>query len=201
MKTILTVGFLIAFSTLAQKEVVLPPIEGEQAVNAAPSGWTIMKDSPDIITGNGFWSSSYNTYWVNGVNGDTTNGNMAFFIALPSGYSEGWKTTASKLTVGETYSVSFQWQQVRYYTKDKIWYAGGGLAIGINGKEYTYDHDSFEDSWHNATVVFEADSTDVEITIRCIIPKGGCEVTEGCAIVVENVDTIDCQECKEAGAY
>ena len=190
---------LFPFLSNAQEELILPIIEGEPITNGAPLGWTIGKNSPDIIEGNGQWSKDFNYYGVNGIEGDTSSGNMAFFCALPSGYEESWVTEVDNLKIGKEYSVSFRWQQCGYYSTGdagKMYYQGGGFKIAINGKEKTYSHNDFRDSWHIATYTFIAESTSVTVEIGSWIPETGCEVEEGCAIVVDN---IDCLECREAG--
>jgi hypothetical protein len=192
---------ILFFPTLgfSQEELTLPAIEGDPVTSGVADGWTIGMNSPDIVTGNGLWSKDYNYYGVEGIQGDTSMGNMAFFCALPSGYEESWKTQAVNLVKGREYTISFKWQQCGYYTTGdpiKMHYQGGGFKISVNGVAQTYSHDSFKDSWHIATYSFVADSSVANIEIGSWIPETGCESPEGCAIVVENVD---CIECREAG--
>lgn len=198
MKNLILILFIPVF-TFSQQEILLPPIEGEKVTGGAPEGWKVGKNSPDIVSGNGLWSKDYNYYGVNDIEGDTSMGNMAFFCALPSGYEESWITEVDKLVKGKEYYFSFKWQQCGYYSTGdpvKMHYQGGGFKITVDGVEKTYDHNDFGDSWHIATFSFVAESKSATIEIGSWIPETGCESKEGCAIVVEN---IECLECKEAG--
>ena len=57
-----------------------PPIDGPAAPSAAPVGWSVYSESPDVIVGNGPWPgfSGEEIYDISGPS--TSGGTMGFFI-------------------------------------------------------------------------------------------------------------------------
>jgi hypothetical protein len=142
---------------LAQTCIDPPPIGGAPQVGAAPVGWSVASNSPDIIAGNGLWPGG--GYTVSDISGPSTSGgSMGLFLSQP-GYVEAWQTTLTGLTAGTTYQVAVEWQQatLAQIGGGSLW-TGGQLRLTVDGNstDYTSTGSIAGDSWQPAVKVFTA---------------------------------------------
>jgi hypothetical protein len=147
-------------TSLAQQAVCIdpPPIGGTPAVGAAPVGWAVAQNSPDIISGNGPWpGGSYTTSDVAGSS--TSGGTMGLFLNESTSYVESWQTTLTGLTAGTTYQVAIEWQQATLAQDGggSSW-SGGQLRITVDGDstDYTSTGSTAGDGWQPAVKIFTA---------------------------------------------
>lgn len=142
----------------AQVCVDPPPIGGTPSVGAAPAGWSVAANTPDIVAGNGLWPGG--GYTISDIGGTSTSGgSMGLFLSEPSGYVESWQTTLTGLTSGVTYQVAVEWQQATLTPNSGgTGWSGGHLRITVDGNstDYTSTGSVAGDAWQLATKVFTA---------------------------------------------
>jgi IPTL-CTERM motif len=156
---IVGMGMLLAGTASAQPVCLdPPPIGGAPAVGAAPIGWSVASNTPDIIAGNGLWPGG--GYTVSDISGTSTSGgSMGLFLNETAAYVESWQTTLTGLTAGTTYQVAVEWQQA---TLSQIGggttWSGGQLRLTVDGNstDYTSTGSIAADGWQPAVKVFTA---------------------------------------------
>lgn len=174
-------------STIAQICLPLPAISSAPAVGAAPPGYNVWQNTPDIISGNGAWPGG--GYTVSNVNGTSAaGGTMGMFLqngGAPASQAEGWQTTFTGLTIGQTYSVSCQWQQATL--SGGVTYSGGNLHVTVNGIPTLFTSSGgVGDPWQVATVTFTATATTAVYQFRVSEFATGPGAFYGSFIVVDN---------------
>jgi hypothetical protein len=187
---------LATVSIFSQELIDLPPIEGEPHDNAAPEGWGIYQESPDIINGNGPWPGA--TYHVENVNGGNVDGKtMGLFLANQGGIQEGWSLPLSNLKVGKQYEIRIQWQQATLTDYASVTYKGGDLELSVDGVSKVFTSNAgVNDTWQKASIVFTATAQKVEFNMHVSESANGVDENYGSAIVVDS----DCRVCREAAA-
>ena len=142
----------------AQQCIDPPAINGSPAVGAAPTGWSLYSQTPDIILGNGLWPGG--TFTVSNVSGlSSSGGEMGLFLAN-SLIREGWQTTLTNLTVGELYTVKLEWEKATLSDSTPL-FSGGQLYLEVAGVSQTFSsvNSAGADSWQIAAITFTATST------------------------------------------
>ncbi len=149
--------------------LTLPGITDAPQVNAIPTGYTDAGCAfpPSIIAGNGLFPGS-TTSTISNVDGTPSlGGNMALLVdpvnagctsgSGAPGIAGGLSTSLTGLTVGQTYSISVEWQQASVDAD----IAGGTLSISVDGlTETTYTSSGgLSDGWQIATYTFTAANT------------------------------------------
>lgn len=174
-------------SAIAQICIELPPINSAPAVGSAPPGWSVWQESPDIISGNGPWpGGGYTVSDVNGVS--AAGGTMAMFLhngGTTITMAEGWQTTLTGLTIGQSYSVSCEWQQATL--NGFVTYSGGNLLVTVNGVPSLFTSSGgVTDPWQVATVTFTATATTALYQVRVSEFPSGPGAFYGSFVVVDN---------------
>ena len=198
MRVVLSILFLSATISWSQTELELPEIEGEIGINDVPDGWFVISGTPDILSGNGMYPDG--TLTVENVNGIGQQGNSVAYLYYNSlSFFEGISTRLSGLTVGEEYSVSFQWQQITLFGEGDITIEGGYLEVVIQDQRLVFENKGrADDEWHLVTITFAAQSPDVDLMLMCNGPGGSFMTRSSCGgIVIDNY----CKECRAAGMY
>ncbi len=170
----------------AATPISLPTIEGAPAFGVAATGWTIGDETPDIIAGNGAWPGGAG-YVVSDVSGlSPQGGTMGLFLnngtnTFPTALGETWKTPLTGLTVGQSYSVSVNWQQATL--AGGATYSGGQLKMIVDGVEtvFTGTGTPSTDDWQTAIVTFVATSTtaNFEMGMKVSATNGAIVIDSG----------------------
>lgn len=185
---LLALCFLVNMqSAIAQICLPLPAINSAPAVAAAPPGYNVWQNTPDIISGNGPWPGG--GYTVSNVNGTSAaGGTMGMFLqngGQIATNAEGWQTTFTGLTIGQSYSVSCQWQQATL--TGGVTYSGGNLHVTINGVPTLFTSSGgIGDPWQVATVTFTATATSAVYQFRVSEFATGPGAFYGSFVVVDN---------------
>ena len=191
MKKLSFVSILLALSTFASAQtcIDLNVINGTPSGGTPPPGWSIWSSSPDIIAGNGAWPGGYGSYFVEDVNGvSTQGGQMGLFLNNAGGLGEGWQTTLTGLTAGVTYSVSVEWQQATLTNYGSVTYSYGDLYTVVNGVPNTFASvGGLTDPWQTATIVFTASGPTAPFQMRVNDAASGIIGSYGSAIVVDDM--------------
>lgn len=174
-------------SSFAQICIELPPINSAPVVGGAPPGWSVWQESPDIISGNGPWPGG--GYTVSDVNGTSAaGGTMGMFLhngGTSIALAEGWQTTLTGLTIGQSYSISCEWQQATL--SGFVTYSGGNLLVTVNGVPSLFTSSGgATDPWQVATVTFTATATTALYQIRVSEFPSGPGAFYGSFVVVDN---------------
>lgn len=153
-------AFAAAQWSMAQTCVNPPPIGGAASVGAAPVGWSVASNSPDIVNGNGTWPGG--GYTISDISGTSTSGgSMGLFLSEGTTYVESWQTVLTGLTAGQTYQVAVEWQQASLASigggGSGPW-SGGKLRMTVDGNttDYTSSGTTAGDAWQPATKTFVA---------------------------------------------
>ncbi|NOQ75160.1 MAG: T9SS type B sorting domain-containing protein [Crocinitomix sp.] len=155
-KLILLILILLS-SNSGQSQTCIPltSIDGAPAVFAAPTGWSTVGLTPDIVAGEGPYPGG-GGYVISEVEGfSLAGGEMSLLLAFGVS-TEGIETTLTGLTPGFSYSVSLEWQQATL-ANDDVNYSQGRLAITVDGDETLFTSDGgVDDAWQVASVTFVA---------------------------------------------
>ena len=149
------------------------PINGPAAAHAAPAGWLVDLNSPDVIVGNGPWpgGGSEVIYDVSGPS--ASGGTMGFFLGMSTGpWYERWSTTLSGLTAGQTYSVALEWQQASI--RGGAVASGGGFRMTVDGNstDYAPVGTAATDTWQTAVKTFVATGPTAQLIIGTTVTPG-----------------------------
>jgi hypothetical protein len=185
-----------AFAQNAPICVNPPPIGGTPSVGAAPAGWSVASNTPDIIAGNGTWPGG--GYTISDISGPSTSGgSMGLFLNESTGYVESWQTVLTGLTAGVTYQVAIEWQQasLTQIGGGRSW-SGGTLRMSVDGNasDYTAAGTAASDTWQVATKNFVATGPTAVFVLGKTPTTGlnGMVVADSgaaCSIVVPQVET------------
>lgn len=184
---------LLSSAVFSQTCIDLPAIDGTPAQSFAPVGYSMIGATPDLIAGNGPWpgGSGYVTFDVDGTS--LSGGEMGLFLlngGTGGGLGEGWTTALAGLTIGQTYSISMEWQQNTLSNPpgNTIVYAGGELYLELYGTPYIFTSTGgINDQWQVATFTFTATTTNPVLTLRVKEPATGPIGGYGSSIVVDNI--------------
>jgi hypothetical protein len=167
-----------------------PPINGAPSTGAAPVGWAVAVNTPDIVNGNGPWPGG--GYTISDVSGTSTSGGtMGLFLNEGVGYQESWQTTLTGLTIGQTYQIAIEWQQgtLSQNGGGDTW-SGGSLRMSVDGNvtDYAPVGTAASDVWQVATITFVATGTSAVFVLGATPGPGSNMVVAdsgaACSIVV-----------------
>ena len=149
------------------------PIGGPATPHAAPPGWSVYSETPDVIVGDGPWpgGGSEVIYDVSGPS--ASGGTMGFFIGLGSrSYYERWSTTLTGLTAGTTYRVALEWQQASI--RGGAVASGGGFQMTVDGNstDYAPVGSAATDTWQTAVKTFVATGSTAQLIIGPAVTPG-----------------------------
>jgi gliding motility-associated-like protein len=161
IKSLLFILMFSVFSNLSYSQECLETaaIDGVPGAAVIPAGWDLWMSTPDLIAGLGPWpGGGYFVYDVDGIS--SSGGEMQLILANAGTPGEGIQTTLTGLTIGASYSVSIEWQQMTLSNDDPgfpIIYEGGKLALTVDGVETEFASvGGMDDPWQVATVTFVA---------------------------------------------
>jgi hypothetical protein len=166
-------AILACSSIFAQQTAICidpPPINGAPAAATAPAGWSIGQNTPDIVAGNGAWPG-FTDFTLSDFSGASpSGGTVGVFIGQSDvSYVETWQTTLTGLTVGLTYQVALNWQQVsgREDAPGTLAWSGGQFRIVVDGNptDYVGTGTAATDTWQVAVKTFVATSTTAVLEI------------------------------------
>lgn len=190
--TSLAFSIFLSATVLAQDCVELAPVDGTPNDGVCPAGWTVWQSSPDIVAGNGPWPGGFGGYVVEDIDGVSTSGGQYGLFLANNGQGitgEGWQTTITGLTPGNTYTVSIEWQQCTLTNFGSVTYAGGELLIVVDGNPtYFTSSGGINDGWQTATVTFTA--TGPTATFQACVAEpagGGIPGNYGMAIAIDDL--------------
>ena len=188
--TAFAVLMTIAQPGFAQVCVDPPPIGGAPAVSAAPVGWQVASNSPDIIAGNGLWPGG--GYTISDISGTSSSGGtMGLFLYEDPSYVESWQTTLTGLTAGVQYEVAIEWQQATLRPLSGVGgWSGGRIRLTVDGNstDYVSNGSIAGDGWQTAVKVFTASGPTANFVLGHSPDPGtsGMVVADsgsGCAVV------------------
>ncbi|NOQ71145.1 MAG: T9SS type B sorting domain-containing protein [Crocinitomix sp.] len=166
--TLLLVNLLFYVTGSAQICIPLPPINGTPATNMAPAGWDLVDGTADIVSGLGPYPG-VEGFFVYDVDGFSIAGGEMTLLAASDVVSEGIETTLTGLTIGLTYSVSLEWQQIKLSNDALLTYYEGRLLMGVDGDELIFTSvGGLDDEWQVATITFVAVATTASFIAKVI---------------------------------
>lgn len=151
-----------------------PPIGGPATPHAAPAGWSVYSNTPDVIVGDGPWPglSGEVIYDVSGPS--ASGGTMGFFLGMGinRSYYERWSTTLTGLTAGTTYRVALEWQQASI--RGGAVASGGGFQMTVDGNstDYAPVGSAATDTWQTAVKTFVATGPTAQLIIGTAVTPG-----------------------------
>lgn len=128
---------------------------------AAADGWSMSSGSPDWYLGapgpSGLWLTPWGDFFTVGA-------------AEGSGYREGISQTITGLTMGESYTISFQQANGLRFDQGshlgvgntggwEVFIDGGSIGSSLSLNDNSVPSGSFPDSWNSGSVTFQAGDT------------------------------------------
>ena len=189
LRNLILLLFLLITNQFAQSQICLelPELNGTPQTYAAPQDWSIWYGTPDIITGNGIYTTGVPATIQDVDQASTAGGEIVFLIINPANgnNTESIQTTLSSLIIGQSYTVNVEWQQATLdYTNFSSRFTGGDLGAYIDGSLiHTFaSNGGIDDVWQVATISFTATATSHILGLKGILNN----ISNRGAIVIDN---------------
>ncbi|NJM34006.1 MAG: hypothetical protein HC850_04045 [Rhodomicrobium sp.] len=161
--------------------VGVPGISSAPVAHNAPEGWQNARGTPDVISGNGAWPGGGGLE-VSNVSGPSPfGGTMGLLVSTPNnGWEETINTTLTGLTVGQTYTTQFAWQQASVLNDPSGLLEGGSVRVRIGDevREIQPIGTAASDDWQIETISFTATAETMEFEVSSVGNRNGAIVVD-----------------------
>lgn len=162
----LSVLLLAAFTARAESLVVNGSLNGSIANMDVPTGWTVLEGTPDTMdptsnVGVSGWHS-FNVAPTVSPDGGTWVG-----IGINGSYVERFGQTLSGLSVGQTYTVSWQAANFGINNQDSSYLGSNAIGVMLDGASIGHGATlGLSSSWHTESLTFVATSASQLLSFR-----------------------------------